>query len=86
MLAEADVDALFLAVQAQPGFELAIDLRKQMVGAAGLAYSFQINPFRKQCLLEGLDEIGLTLLQQENIGAFEARRLASQPWLSMTLA
>ena len=85
VLAEADIDALFLALRAQPGFRLAIDLREQMVGAPGANYCFQIDPFRKRCLLEGLDEIGLTLLQQEKIAAFEARRLASQPWLGKTL-
>ena len=88
VLAEAEIDALFLAVQERDGLELAVDLELQTVTVAGTgpAYAFEVSPFRKHCLQQGLDEIALTLLQQEKIAAFEARRLAAQPWLDATLA
>ena len=83
-LGEGDVDRLFHACLALPGFSLTVDLERQVVattdGAQGFA--FAIEPFRRHCLLNGLDEIGLTLEHADEIRAFEARHLAAQPWLA----
>ena len=84
VLGEAEVDRLFHACFATPGFALTIDLARQTVatpdGASVLA--FDIEPFRKHCLLNGLDEIGLSLEHADEIRAFEARHFAAQPWLA----
>jgi 3-isopropylmalate/(R)-2-methylmalate dehydratase small subunit len=78
----AKVDALFKAVEASPGFKLVIDLEAQTISAPeGMVYLFEIEPFRKHCLLNGLDDIGLTLQHLDEITAFEAKHKASQPWL-----
>ncbi|RPH66088.1 MAG: 3-isopropylmalate dehydratase small subunit [Burkholderiales bacterium] len=86
-LSESDVDWLFDQVNAFTGFELVVDLPAQQVstvdGARG--FSFEIDPFRKECLLGGLDEIGLTLKHADRIREFESRRLAEQPWLANTV-
>jgi 3-isopropylmalate/(R)-2-methylmalate dehydratase small subunit len=83
VLSETDVDRLFHACQATPGFALTVDLERQSVATAdgAMAFSFDIEPFRKDCLLNGLDEIGLTLEHSDEIRAFESRHLAEQPWL-----
>jgi len=66
----------------EPGFALSIDLEQQTISDGhGLEYSFEIDPFRKHCLLNGLDDIGLTLGHEEDIAGFEARRPA---WLPTT--
>jgi 3-isopropylmalate/(R)-2-methylmalate dehydratase small subunit len=76
------VDGLFAAVEAAPGYRLKIDLEAQTVTTPeSRAYSFNIDPFRKHCLLNGLDDIGLTLQHAEKIRAYEAARRASEPWL-----
>jgi 3-isopropylmalate/(R)-2-methylmalate dehydratase small subunit len=81
-LPAATVDRLFREVHAAPGFRLAIDLEQQSVTTpAGEVLKFEIDPFRKHCLLNGLDEIGLTLQRADEIKAFEARRRNEQPWL-----
>ncbi|MHB1586601.1 MAG: 3-isopropylmalate dehydratase small subunit [Acidiferrobacteraceae bacterium] len=81
-LTVAEVDTLFAACGREPGFQLTIDLAKQTVGpVAGVYFTFSIDPFRKRCLLEGLDEIGLTLQHKEDIVAYEIRRRAKAPWL-----
>ena len=81
------VDALFAAVHATPGYQLAIDLAAQTVRTPdGTEHRFEVEPFRKQCLLGGLDEIGLTLQHQAEIAAFQAQRLATRPWLKKELA
>jgi 3-isopropylmalate/(R)-2-methylmalate dehydratase small subunit len=77
------VAALRSALRAFPGARVAIDLPAQTVrGPDGAVHRFEIDPFRKHCLLEGLDEIGLTLAHEAAIAAFEARRVAERPWLS----
>ncbi|MCZ7565111.1 MAG: 3-isopropylmalate dehydratase small subunit [Burkholderiales bacterium] len=83
VLAEREVDTLFHDVAAFPGFRLAIDLDRQSVATVdgGRVMRFEIDPFRKHCLLNGLDEIGLTLRHAGEIRAFEAKRRAEQPWL-----
>jgi 3-isopropylmalate/(R)-2-methylmalate dehydratase small subunit len=82
VLPAAMVDELFRHTVATPGYRLTIDLAAQkVVTPEGRAFGFEVDGFRKHCLLEGLDEIGLTLRHAEEIRAFEARHRASQPWL-----
>jgi 3-isopropylmalate/(R)-2-methylmalate dehydratase small subunit len=82
VLSEAEVDRLFHECAAFPGFRLVVDLEQQTVATAdhALIMNFQIDPFRKYCLLNGLDEIGLTLRHADKIRAFEAQRKAQYPW------
>jgi 3-isopropylmalate/(R)-2-methylmalate dehydratase small subunit len=76
------VDGLFAAVEATPGYRLKIDLEAQTVTTpTGQVDAFTIDRFRKHALLNGLDEIGLTLRHTEKIRAYEAARRASEPWL-----
>ena len=83
VLGASEVDRIFHDVAAFPGFRLVIDLAAQTVAYrdGSRAFRFEIDPFRKHCLLNGLDEIGLTLRHAEKIRAFEERRRAEQPWL-----
>ena len=82
VLREDEVDALFHDCAAFPGFRLVIDLEQQTVSTvdSSKVMRFEIDPFRKYCLLNGLDEIGLTLRHADKIRAFEERRKAQQPW------
>lgn len=83
VLDEADVSALFAEVEATPGYQLEIDLEAQkVIKPDGTAHSFQIDAFRKHCLLNGLDDIGLTLEKADKIREFETQRLARFPWLA----
>ncbi|HQR11069.1 MAG TPA: 3-isopropylmalate dehydratase small subunit [Casimicrobiaceae bacterium] len=84
VLTEAQVDRLFADTFAFPGFKLTIDLERQTVSTpdGSLTFGFDVEPFRKHCLLNGLDEIGLTLQHADAIRAFETKRLADQPWLA----
>ena len=76
------VDKLFKEAHAQPGYRLAIDLEEQSVTTpGGESIKFEIDAFRKHCLLNGLDEIGLTLAHADKIKAFESKRRSEQPWL-----
>ncbi|MBD3893688.1 3-isopropylmalate dehydratase small subunit [Hydrogenophaga sp.] len=80
------VAQLFDEVHAFPGYQLLIDLERQLViKPQGEEIAFEVQPFRKYCLLNGLDDIGLTLRHKDKIAAFEAQRLASKPWLANTL-
>jgi 3-isopropylmalate/(R)-2-methylmalate dehydratase small subunit len=87
-LSESDVDWLFDQVNAFTGFELVVDLPPQQVRTVDGArsFAFEIDTFRKECLLGGLDEIGLTLAHADAIREFESRRLTQQPWLANRLA
>ena len=81
VLKAEEVDALFREAQAE-GYRLTIDLPEQTVRTpGGQSFRFDIDPFRKDCLVRGLDEIGLTLQQSEAIRAYEARRKQEAPWL-----
>jgi len=82
-LGEAEVDRLFHEVAAFPGFQLVVDLEKQIVATAdgSKAMHFEIDPFFKYSLVNGLDDIGLTLRHADEIRAFEQRRRLEQPWL-----
>ena len=76
------VDQLFGEVTATPGYRLAVDLAKQQVTTpGGETFVFEIDTFRKQCLLQGLDEISLTLQHADMIRDFEERRRTQEPWL-----
>lgn len=82
VLDEEQVDQLFSEVQASDGYELTIDLENQcVVTPAGEKLAFEIDGFRKHCLLNGLDDIGLTLQHAADISAYEAKRKAEAPWL-----
>jgi 3-isopropylmalate/(R)-2-methylmalate dehydratase small subunit len=83
VLQEAEVDRLFFECASFPGFRLTVDLDQQTVSTAdrGQVMRFEIDAFRKYCLLNGLDEIGLTLRHKDEIQAFEAKRLQQFPWL-----
>jgi 3-isopropylmalate/(R)-2-methylmalate dehydratase small subunit len=86
VLPESTVARLFDDVLAFPGYELTVDLERQVVvKPQGEEIPFDVQPFRKYCLVNGFDDIGLTLLQSEKIKAFEAQRLATKPWLAHTL-
>ncbi|AVO34245.1 3-isopropylmalate dehydratase small subunit [Ottowia oryzae] len=87
ILLEGSVIAqLFDEVAAFPGYELTVDLPRQViVKPDGAELPFDVQPFRKYCLLNGFDDIGLTLRQQDKIKAFEANRLATKPWLAHSL-
>ncbi|HEX7055369.1 MAG TPA: 3-isopropylmalate dehydratase small subunit [Burkholderiales bacterium] len=82
VLSEADVDRLFYDAASFSGFRLVIDLDAQTVTTpdGSKTMRFEIDPFRKYCLLNGLDEIGLTLRHADKIRAFEERRRAQLPW------
>ena len=82
VLSESDIDRLFHECNAFPGFRLVIDLENQTVATTDNAKSFRfdVDAFRKYCLLNGLDEIGLTLGHADKIRAFEEKRKAQHPW------
>ena len=78
----AIVDRLFKETQAASGYRLAVDLENQSVTTpGGESFKFDIDPFTKHCLLNGLDEIGLSLTHADKIKAFEQQHRAAQPWL-----
>ena len=86
VLNETQVAQLFDEAAAFPGYALTIDLERQaIVKPDGVELAFDIQPFRKYCLLHGLDDIGLTLRHADRIRAFETQRLAQKPWLAHTL-
>ena len=81
-LPASELDALFGQVEATPGYRLVVDLAAQTVTRPdGHAVRFDIDPFRKECLLNGWDDIGLTLRHADEIRAYEERRKSEQPWL-----
>ena len=83
VLSESEVDRLFYEVASFPGFKLVVDLEQQTVSTQNASFvaKFDVEPFRKYCLLNGLDEIGLTLRHANKIRAFEARRRDQFPWI-----
>jgi 3-isopropylmalate/(R)-2-methylmalate dehydratase small subunit len=82
VLTELEVDHLFNEVSAHPGYKLTIDLAEQTVSTpTGKSYRFDIDPTRKENLLNGLDEIGLTLKHADEIRAYEEKRKRSEPWI-----
>ena len=86
VLSDFEVSHLFDEVNAAVGYSLTIDLeRQQVLTPDGRAIAFDVEPFRKHCMLNGLDDIGLTMRYADKIRAFEAERLRQQPWLANTL-
>jgi len=87
VLSEEEVNNLFEEVNAEPGYELTVNLEEQVVVKPnGQRLPFDITAFRKHCLLNGLDDIGLTLEKADKIRSFESQRLAQHPWLVATVA
>ena len=82
VLGESEVERLFHECAAFPGFRLVVNLENQTVSTVdgGITMHFEVDAFRKHCLLNGLDEIGLTLRHAAKIAAFEAQRKAQYPW------
>lgn len=86
VLPESQVARLFDEVAAFPGYQLTVDLQRQVViKPDGEELPFDVQPFRKYCLLNGFDDIGLTLRHADKIKAFEAERIATKPWLNHQL-
>jgi 3-isopropylmalate/(R)-2-methylmalate dehydratase small subunit len=87
VLSEQQVDQLFNEVKAFAGFRLVVDLEQQVIRTPDgrIGFEFAIDDFRKYCLLNGLDDIGLTLRHADEIRAFEERHLRAQPWLANTI-
>ena len=82
VLSADDVDALFKETEASEGYKLNIDLSEQSITSpSDKSYKFDVDAFRKHCLLNGLDDIGLTMQHQDAIKAFETKHQAAQPWL-----
>jgi 3-isopropylmalate/(R)-2-methylmalate dehydratase small subunit len=82
VLREAEVAQLFKEIAASPGYRLTIDLAAQTVATpAGRSMHFDVEPFRKESLLNGWDEIGLTLRHADDIKAYEERRKRAEPWI-----
>jgi 3-isopropylmalate/(R)-2-methylmalate dehydratase small subunit len=81
-LTAQQVNALFDAVAGNAGYKLEIDLQRQIITTPdGVTYPFEVEAFRKHCLLNGLDDIGLTLQHVDEIKAYEMKHRAVQPWL-----
>ncbi len=83
VLTEQQIDHLFNETHAFPGFQLSVDLDAQRVYKTdGTGYAFEVAGFHKYCMLNGFDDIGLTLRHSDKIRQFEAERIAKQPWLN----
>ena len=85
VLKEEEIKEIFAAIGAKPGIEITVSLEHQTVSIAGKTYRFNVDEFRKHCLMNGFDDIGLTLQHRDEIVAFEKNRLAQQPWLANTI-
>lgn len=87
VLSESDVDDLFNECFANVGYQLTVDLQNQtVISPNGGQYHFEIDAFRKHCLLNGLDDIGLTLQHADDIKAFEEKAKADRPWVFAELS
>jgi 3-isopropylmalate/(R)-2-methylmalate dehydratase small subunit len=86
VLPESAINQLFDEVKAFVGYQLVVDLERQVVVKPdGAELAFEIESFRKFCLLNGFDDIGLTLRHADKIRTYEAERLLTKPWLAHTL-
>ncbi|MCD8340393.1 MAG: 3-isopropylmalate dehydratase small subunit [Burkholderiales bacterium] len=86
VLPEEVVDKLFKETESNDGYELTVDLNRSVViEPDGTEHKFEVPEFRRHCLLNGLDDIGITLQHKDEIKAFEDKRLAEKPWLVKTL-
>ena len=82
VLSESDVDDLFNECFANVGYQLTVDLENQkVISPSGKEYSFEVDAFRKHCLLNGLDDIALTLQNADDIRAFEEKARVARPWV-----
>lgn len=82
VLSDQQVDALFKSVEATEGYQLTVDLEaKKITTPEGKEIEFEVDAFRRHCLLNGLDDIGLTLTHQDDIKAYEQKRREQTPWL-----
>ncbi|TNF98543.1 MAG: 3-isopropylmalate dehydratase small subunit [Gammaproteobacteria bacterium] len=82
VLKEEIIESLFLETLENPGFQLTVDLPNQVIsGHSSGDIPFEVDPFRKHCLVEGLDDIGLTLAHADEIRAYEENRRQQAPWL-----
>lgn len=82
ILGENEVDVLFAECLANDGYQLTVDLENQkVISPSGKEYNFEVDAFRKHCLLNGLDDIGLTLQEADKIRAFEEKARADRPWV-----
>ena len=82
VLSEDAIDVLFESIKDEPGYMLEVDLESQtIITPDGTQYSFDIESFRKYCLVNGFDDIGLTLRHKKDISEFEARHKQRMPWL-----
>lgn len=87
VLSEESVDGLFKAVAANQGYQLTVDLANQVIKKPnGETIAFEVDSFRKHCLINGLDDIGLTLQHADDIRAYEAKRRQTAPWLFLDQA
>jgi len=87
VLPSADIDALFECNQASGPFSMEIDLDRQTATTdSGQVYRFEMDNFKKKCLLEGLDDIALTMQHEGDISAYEQRRMREVPWLFQDLS
>ncbi|MGP1605809.1 MAG: 3-isopropylmalate dehydratase small subunit [Moraxella sp.] len=87
ILSEKDVDELFKECFANIGYQLTVDLENQkVISPSGKEYPFEVDAFRKHCLLNGLDDIGLTLQNADDILAFETKAKAERPWVFTELS
>lgn len=87
ILGEQEVDELFKECEATVGFTLTVDLAQQkVITPSGKEYSFEVDAFRKHCLLNGLDDIGLTLQDSDKIRAFEEKAKLDRPWVFKELS
>ncbi|MBT5572166.1 MAG: 3-isopropylmalate dehydratase small subunit [Alphaproteobacteria bacterium] len=81
-LSQEQIDNLMIVASDPENPEISVDLEKQEVYAPnGVVYPFEIDPFLKECLLDGLDDIGLTMKRDDTIGGFEGGQINQQPWL-----
>ncbi|TCM69218.1 3-isopropylmalate/(R)-2-methylmalate dehydratase small subunit [Acinetobacter calcoaceticus] len=86
VLPEAAIDQLFKECAENPGYQLHIDLAAQQVKTpSGVTFDFEVDPFRKHCLLNGLDDIGLTLQVADDIRAYEEKTQQARPWVFQTV-
>ncbi len=87
VLSEDDVEQIFQLIAANEGFQLKVDLPAQTVSSLDGKFSrkFDVEPFRKHCLVNGLDDIGLTLQHADKIKSYEAKRLQDKPWLGVDM-
>ncbi len=87
VLSEDDVEQIFQMIAANEGFELKVDLPAQTLSSVDGKFSrkFDVEPFRKHCLINGLDDIGLTLQHADKIKSYETKRLAEKPWLAVDM-